>query len=359
LLLERIDRLEGRVQYLEEKVADRDQLEQEVIRLKQQSIQVQQVAPSTPVAKEGETFALYGTFRPTLEYRDEGDDDNDNADVRDALSRIGVRGSLAISENLKAIAKGEWSVDISDNGDFGRARQAYAGLEGNFGRVAIGKQRPPQYLLVAEYVDIFNHANSPYAYDSVGPFFVDNLTTYEYRAGDFSLLTAAQFNGDSGDDFSDMINLGLGYDRNDLHLAVTYLQSTAPAEDDSTLEGDELTIWALAYADTFFDKLYTALAYQDISRDIDLGEDRDGSTIDLSFAYPITDYYKIKTGYFDYDDDINTNESNSYWGYNLTFEWQPRNDVRLHVEYLERNFDERSDFNSLAVGIRYDFEKAW
>ena len=40
-----------------------------------------------------------------------------------------------------AVLHGEWGIDLSNNGDFGRARQVYVALNSPVGTISIGKQR--------------------------------------------------------------------------------------------------------------------------------------------------------------------------------------------------------------------------
>ncbi len=308
---------------------------------------------------------IYGTLRPTFAfYADENGEEL--ADVRDALSRVGLNGSIALTPTINGIYEGEWSVDIQTNGEFGRARKAYVGLESSFGSVAIGKQRPPQYLLIAEPVDIFNHANSPFAYDVVSPFFVDNAVTYSYSSEYVDFLSLGRFDGGSGDDRADMVNIGARFHTENYYLAVTYLDVTGSADDpdfpegNDALEGDEVTtLAAAAYAQ--WGPVYLAAAYQDLNIEPLAGAERDGHSFDISTAYDLATLgmaagWKVKAGYFDYDDGLDTADSATQDGANITLEYQWTEQFRVHLEYLERFFDQRPDDTSFTVGFRYDFE---
>ena len=66
---------------------------------------------------------LYGSLRPTFGIT--STDDEDNSDVGDALSRIGIAVEHKLSNGMVGFAKGEFKVDIQGTGDFGRARKAY------------------------------------------------------------------------------------------------------------------------------------------------------------------------------------------------------------------------------------------
>lgn len=293
---------------------------------------------------------FYATVRPTFGYIDANGEEV--WDVRDALSHAGFKSTYQVTDGLAVTVQGEWNITLADNGDFGSARQVYLATESAIGKIGIGKQRPAQYLLIAEYVDIFNHASSPFAYDSESPFFVNNLLSYSKKIDNFTFITTAQFNGNEGSSSNDLINTGISYDTDNLHVAITYLDQKI-ADNDTVARKDE--VWAGAVAYTFDNGLYTAIAYQDKTYEQLTGEERSGSTLDTSVAYPLSEQYKVKAGYFNFDDGIKGSESGDYDGYNLTLEWQPTSALRLHLEYLDRDFDFSEDFSSVSVGLRYDF----
>ncbi|MCJ8304316.1 porin [Shewanella sp.] len=310
---------------------------------------------AAPSQFKNSQVSLYGSIRPTLSYLD--DDQDKTWDVRDALSRVGIKASTEFADGWSAIAHGEWSVDIANSGNFGKARLAYAAIASPYGQVGIGKQRPAQYTLVAEYVDIFNHGNSPYAYDHESPFFVDNFVTYKLVTGDFTWMAGAQVDGNSGDTGADMVNLGVGYDIDQLHLGLGYVSQNT--QTDAGVEGDDQTIGGVV-AYTFSNDLYVAVSYQDKQYNFDfLSQDRSGSTLDTALAYPIAKNYKVKLGYFQFKDGIDDNTSADYDGFNTTLEWNPVSNVRVHLEYLAKNSDNRADDQALTLGFRYDFNLIW
>jgi len=295
---------------------------------------------------------MYASLRPTFGRLDDGEE---YWDVKDALSNAGVKSTFEFIPGWTAILHGEWSVDLSNNGDFGKARQVYVALDSPYGQVGIGKQRPAQYLFIAEYVDIFDHGNSPFAYDPESLFFVNNLLTYQLKLGDVTWVLVSQFNGKEGNNNSDLFNGGFSYDKDDLHIAMTYA-SEDKYDDDVKLGKDEIFAGSLAY--TFANNIYAAASYQAKTYDRS-GGDRDGHTFDFSVAYPIGEYYKVKSGVFSFVDGIKTNDSLDYSGFNLTFEWLPADGLRYHVEYLTKNFDHRSDLHSISIGFRYDYSRTW
>ena len=312
---------------------------------------------ATPSQFKNSQVSLYGSIRPTLSYLDGSQDKT--WDVGDANSRIGIKASTEFADGWAAIAQGEWKVDIANSGDFGKARLAYAAIASPYGQVGIGRQRPAQYTLVAEYVDIFNHSNSPYAYDHDSLFFADNFVSYQLVTGDFTWMAGAQFDDNNDDDATDMVNIGAGYDIDQLHIGLGYVtQNTTDAQ---SIKGDDKTIGGVV-AYTFSNDLYLAVSYQDKQYNYDAGsmnKDRSGSTLDTALAYPIFDDYKVKLGYFQFKDGIDDITSADYDGFNTTLEWNPIDNVRVHLEYLDKSFDNREDDHAVTIGFRYDFNLTW
>lgn len=330
--------------------SDLDRLEKEIEKIRQQT--------NTSDAS-AQTLKLYGTFRPVFTVEDDGTDSA--SDVRDGLSRFGLSGSTPVMESSKAFFRGEWNVRIADGGQIdgtsSGARKALVGIEGELGRVAIGKQRPPHYNLIAEHVDIFNHAASPYAYDNVGPFFVDNMTTYQYKAKGINFQAAFRSDGASGKDNEDMVNVGVGFNAKNMYVAAAYLKSTSPSAGvgGPNEEGDETENLALAAYATV-DKIYVAAAYQAVTLTPEVGSDVDATTLDMSAAYALPNRYKVKAGVFVFDDGVDGAASKKNQGVNITLERQLADNVRIHAEYLTKDFDEGDAVSALSVGFRYDFE---
>lgn len=354
ILQNKIAALEHRLEQLntaENKVTVKAKSEQDEVAKAFVQTKVAGQALAEPATKD---IKLYATLRPTFGYIEESDEKL--WDVRDALSHAGFKSTYAFAENWQAILHGEWGIDLSNNGDFGKARQVYVALDSPIGRVGIGKQRPVQYLFIAEYIDIFNHGASPFAYDPESIFFVDNLVTYQIKQGDFTWMAVSQFNGESGDNNSDLFNVGGSYDHNNLHLAATYLTESIAFQNEE-LGTDETYGGSFAY--TLSNGLYLALGYQDKTYERNGLSDREGHTFDASFAYPLSSHYKIKWGYSDFEDGVSNATSNSFNGVNMTFEWLPAPQLRFHLEYLSRDFDERENFDSISIGFRYDYSQVW
>lgn len=353
-----LEKLKLQLEILQKKIVQLEKQQMMATDSLEQATQIREEKVSKITSQKienSQTTKIYGTVRPTFGYIDESE--NSKADVRDALSHAGVKVTSEFVKNWRATLHGEWGIDLSNNGDFGKARQVYVALDSPLGRVGIGKQRPAQYLFIAEYVDIFNHSSSPFAYDPESLFFVDNLLTYQVESNGYTWIAAAQFDGDNGDNYRDLLNLGVSYDHQGLHAAFTYLTQDANTNG-STIGEDETYAAALAY--DFESGLYLALGYQDKAyQRINGDRDRNGHTLDLSAAYWLSKSYRLKLGYFDFSDGFDASNSYDFSGFNTTLEWLPTPYLRFHLEYLQRDFQYLTDFSSISIGFRYDFSTQW
>ncbi len=306
-----------------------------------------QEAKTTTATPSKTKFGFYGSIRPILGYSHT--DSNSDWGVEDANSRIGFTTSHEITEGLTAFAQGEFKVEIDNGGDFGKVRKAFAGVEGGFGRVAIGQQAVTQEIIY-DPVDIFNRPDTPLAYDGASPFRLGNLVTYRKQLGDFLFSVDGQFDENSTNDknelnnqSTDFANVGVRYKTDFIYIASAYYNK-------QLADGSEENTVGVTVAKNF-DKLYLATAYQNIDKDdIDTGH-----TLDVVASYPIFENHKLKLGYGQYDNGLDS----GYNVYNTTLEWQKTSQFKTFIEYQRKNFDDASskeDDDQIRIGLRYDFK---
>ena len=306
--------------------------------------------------KENYGVTVYGSFRPALTYSDFGNDES-STDVTDFFSRIGFKGDIKVNESITAFYQGEWDIDVEADADFGDARLGFVGLEGDFGRVALGKQWSPHYNIVAEATDIFNNRSSPFGYDEASPFRTNQMVTYSYSNGGFKLDAGLQFNGDAensaGGDNSQANNteqvdsgsIGVSYSFGDFYLGASYLDLQLDVD-------DERDFRAVAGSWKVSKDFYVAVTYQDIERTMGTNT-YDQSSFDIAASYALSKNYTFKTSYFDWDGD---GQGRTFDGYNLTLENQLNDSVKVFVEYLTRDIEGGEQQKHVSVGMRYDFE---
>lgn len=119
-------------------------------------------------AMAGDSMTVYGKANISINQQNEttkisgvSTDTQDNWEFNSNSSRVGVKGSYEISENLNAIYKLEYEVFI-DDGDDGKGnssefsqRNSYAGFQGNWGTFVGGKHDTPTKLSQGK-IDRFN-----------------------------------------------------------------------------------------------------------------------------------------------------------------------------------------------------------
>ncbi len=394
---EALERLERTIEMQQQQL---EALREQVDQLKEMATmadsKADQAMASTLKEEKKYGITLYGSIRPALTNADFGD--SSSTDITDFLSRVGVKGDVAVRDGLTAFYRGEWDTDLEANGDLGDARLGYVGLKGSLGQIAIGKQWDPHFNIVAEVVDIFNHRSSPFGYDEVSPFRSNQILTYSFSSGGFKLDSGIRFDGDpengaGGNNSSatepnhiDAASVGIGYSTGDFYAGVSYLDQQGGDDYERSFTG-------VAASWNVTDNLYVAATYQDIEAD-NVGDkvqrtdvngdvvmeldtsshshdgngnvvhgmkpvydtvynDYDQSSFDLAASLSMGGGYKLKAAYFDWDGD---GDGRSFDGYNLTLENQMSDTVRIFAEWLRRDIEHGEEHDFLSIGLRYDFE---
>ena len=111
---------------------------------------------------------VYGKINLSLnsvQAEENGDDTLDSIEVVSHASRLGFKGDIDITDNLKALAKIEYQVaadgDLFDLDKDGvndspfKARNVYVGVEGNWGQAIAGRKDTP-YKTLGKKADQFN-----------------------------------------------------------------------------------------------------------------------------------------------------------------------------------------------------------
>lgn len=114
---------------------------------------------------------VYGKAFVTMDYvnTDNGDDDSDSVQVNSNSSRIGFKGSEAMTANTDVIYRLEYGIDIdNDSGKTFKNRDTYLGLRNNsFGELRVGHNQS-----TTDYVN--NVLVSDAYFDNLGDFMADS-----------------------------------------------------------------------------------------------------------------------------------------------------------------------------------------
>ena len=115
-------------------------------------------ALAVPMAAQADT-TLYGQGHASIDFLD--DDVNDGTHVSNNSSRIGVKGSHKLSDNLSAVYQMEWGVTLDGDGRSNTtgsgtmtARNRIVGLKGGFGTFVLGRHDTP-VKVIGRKADLF------------------------------------------------------------------------------------------------------------------------------------------------------------------------------------------------------------
>ncbi|MCP3870206.1 MAG: porin [Gammaproteobacteria bacterium] len=168
-------------------------------------------------------------------------DSDSNWDINTRSTRIGVKGSEDLGNGHEAFFHAEWAFNSTEGGstaDAGfRNRLAYAGIRGDWGSGAIGRQWTPFYKSVNK-TDVWN--NNAYNSFYLGLFRTGNALTYQ--SPDFNGFSAALLAIVDGDnkakDGVDAWNISGDYQNGPASLGLSYYKRyEISGSDDSHLAG--------------------------------------------------------------------------------------------------------------------------
>ncbi|PSL16830.1 putative porin [Marinobacterium halophilum] len=133
-------------------------------------------APACAVEIADTGIEVYGSLRIMLEQKK----DNDDTEYKDALSRVGIKGSYALDERLSAFAKYEVGLDLGNDGDtVGDMRYGHIGLtDTTYGTLALGKVDSPFYETVGVAADYMWWNSAPVYYTLDGGLRVSESAYY-------------------------------------------------------------------------------------------------------------------------------------------------------------------------------------
>lgn len=193
---------------------------------------------------------VYGLLETGVRYSTNADaDGNNKTSLADGFihpSRLGFKGTEALGGNLKAVFVLEAGLILKNGQSFNGAigypnddgsqsrlfgREAYAGLEGNFGSVKVGRQYTTAYVQTWDFDPIYGGGLVAYSptifYTGVRQ---DNVISYQKAAGPLIVRAHHAFGeqgSGAGKNFrqGSSDGLGLSYADDGLGLSAAYQQS--------------------------------------------------------------------------------------------------------------------------------------
>jgi predicted porin len=168
---------------------------------------------------------------------------NSTNELVDNSSRIGFRGNKALGDGLKAFFQVESNVGLDDGGQSWSSRDSYAGLEGGFGKMRLGRTIGPVYYATYDWISMHNHDTGTSSDAFIAPTVVGESTgfmnnTIWYTSPTFgpglSADVAYSFGATANNearaagltDQPSYIGIVGNWDQGPIHLAVSYASTS-------------------------------------------------------------------------------------------------------------------------------------
>jgi len=256
---------------------------------------------SSSVLASNHTF--YGKANLSINRTDQSS--TNDVDLESNASRIGVKGSSSISEGLKALYQIEYEIFLDDGTDSDedefKQRNSFVGLEGDFGKVIVGKHDTLVKLAQGK-VDQFNDLSN-------GD--IKNLIQGENRASNIIIYTSSVFKGfttkfafvpdEDSTESNDMVSASIRYQIGGLTLNVAH-------EDGRAIDSDVDSLTRVT-AEYKFDALALGVLYQqadEINSAIPQAPKNNQDALILSGNYRLKNGLIAKFQYGESDDDEET-----------------------------------------------------
>jgi predicted porin len=123
---------------------------------------------------------LYGKLNISVQNADSEFNDADKWEAVSNASRLGVKGELAVTESLNAFYQIELEVDSTESAGASapfKSRNVAAGLQGDFGRVFVGRWDTP-LKLAQNKIDLFNDTTADMKFIFNGEARANNILSY-------------------------------------------------------------------------------------------------------------------------------------------------------------------------------------
>lgn len=272
---------------------------------------------------------IYGRFHLSGNHMDNGDDSVQN--LSNNSSRIGIRGSLELSEELEAFYQLEAGFD-ADHGKDGElaSHNTFAGVRGAFGALQVGYFDSPVKNIGGK-VDLFG--------DRVGD--NGNIIRYGFRFGPDNLS------------FDERQKNMIQYTTPTVSGLQAQLAYSTNVDSESAEDGTDNHSYMAALHYTGIDGLYLGLGYQVYGEDV-VEYGKEPSIIRLGATYTLGNL-KL-TGLAQQASDITANGDDAA-AYGLGAAYTLGKAVLKGQFYLLDHDAQESDANMIALGVDYKLNK--
>jgi predicted porin len=346
-------------------------------------------APAYAQIKIGDSLQIYGRVNVSYERittKDSSDTvaqrNESNWDLIDNSSRVGFRGRKELTPGLTGFFQVESRTNVVEGEADWASRDSYAGLEGGWGTIRLGRTIGPVYYATYDYISMHNHdtgtsSDALLAGTVVGNAgFMDRTVWYTSpKFGGFSIDVAHSLldGGRLAPGESQPRHLGLvaSYDQGPLHLAVSHADTKNSSDLNGALPGvvpnkDRATTIGGAYN---FKAFVIGALFERAESDLVTGGEASRNYFRVAAMLPVGKHeFHANLGTVDHrlDADLEDDGANQWtlgYNYNITRE------TKVYAFFTTVNNDDNGnysgfanpngvtgvDMRSIAVGVRHNF----
>jgi predicted porin len=284
-------------------------------------------------ASNAESITVYGKANISAQSSDDGG--GSFTELKSNASRVGVKGDLALEDNLSVFYTVEWQVDLADSSDSDniKSRNQYLGLQGDFGKVLIGRN-DTMLKQMSGSVDIFNDYEADLKGLWKGENRVSNSVTYvspSFSGFGFGLTYIAEDSVDGENGVSAAIHYGDNKFKKSNWFAAFSVDSEVNGYDiQRAVVQTKIGSWTIG-----------AIAHKQEAVNSNTSE----SGITASAQYSIKKW-KLKAQYQSLEDDNSISIGTDY---------KLGNSTKAYAWYTNRGLDQSEDKSWLAVGLEHKF----
>jgi predicted porin len=279
---------------------------------------------------------IYGRADVSVQASDQGT--GSFSEVKSNASRIGLKGTHELSEDLEVIYKAEFEVDLDGDGDVWKARNQYIGLAGAFGEVLLGKNDTMLKQSQGK-VDLFSDLNGD----------IKKLWKGENRMADTISYKSPKFNGfqlgatyiaEDEVDGKDGLSVAVFYGDKKLKKSKVF----ASVAIDSEVNGYDVT---RASVQGKLAGVTLGLMVQNQEK-IDTGAEMDGFMVSAKYKLGAA----TLKGQYQAADHKNGDDGS---GITAGVDYKLTKSTKLYAFYTSFDMDTGNDEDYLAAGIQYNF----
>lgn len=295
-----------------------------------------------------EEITFYGKANVTLQSNDEGD--GRYTELRSNASRLGVKGTHKVDENLSVIYQAEFEVDIDSDGDVFKDRNQYIGLKGNFGEVLAGNNDTVLKQSQGS-VDLFSDLNGDIKELWVGENRVKNSLTYKSpKFNDLQLGVTYITDDENKADADESFSLSLVYGdkklkKSTFYAAVAFDADVEGQSKDKAVAKQGYDVTRITVQGKVGEVIVGGIYHNQQGQD---GSDMDGFLVSAKYSQNKLTYKgQYQTASHDGGDDRS--------GLTLGADYTLTKQAKLFAFYSTFDMDSASDEDFLGAGIEYNF----